>query len=89
MLNGTPCPTRGLLCLYNELGVIVSPGGPAHTMTTILVTILVNSELFVAFPGFRLAIAFGKQEGGGYKDDRSKTAALVTTSHNLLIPINF
>jgi len=58
-------------------------------MTTILVTILVNSELFVAPSRARLAIAFSKQEGCGYKDDRSKTAALVTTSHNLLIPINF
>jgi len=59
-------------------------------MTTILVTILVNSELFVApSRAARLAIAFSKQEGCGYKDDRSKTAALVTTSHNLLIPINF
>jgi hypothetical protein len=34
-------------------------------------------------------LLLGKQDGGGYKGSHSKTAALVTTSHNLLIPINF
>jgi len=36
-----------------------------------------------------LQLLLDKQDGGGYKGSHSKTAALVTTSHNLLIPINF